>query len=228
MTADYAEEAAPLRWSKCHTEARQRKKTGHVLAPPDEGKATPNSDATTVAENKERDMTAFQRFRNELDQFIANRKQRGAKYMRYAPRYFSRLTGHPLAGVQIFLPPTTEQEGRLLYVSTSMKVYFGEIAPILDIEECVALGIPEEDPNHARAGQYQAFRVVGQEGFSNLLSMGTDKSALSSTALNSMPRGIDPLGLNGLDEVMNEHDMTCAESELQDEEALEDALEEED
>ncbi len=172
-------------------------------------------------------MTKFDRFINVLDQTIVNRKQSGDEYVGHELRYGSHVTGHVVAGVQMFLPPTTEQDGRLLYVSTSMKVYFGEIAPILASEECEAHGIPEQDPADAFAGEYGAFRVAGHEGLRNLLAMATDKTVLSATALNSMPRGFEPLRLRGLNEVEADHRSTCTESELQDQEALEEALEDE-
>jgi hypothetical protein len=169
-------------------------------------------------------MTKFDRFIKELDQAIVNCKKSDSEeyLLGYAVRYGGDVTGRVVAGVQIFLPPTTGQDGRLLYVSTSMRVYFGEIAPILDSEECAAHGLPEEDAAEAEAGAYGAFRVVGKEGLRNLVAMATDKLILSATALNSMPSGFEPLGLTGLNEVMADHDTTCTESEQQNKEVLED------
>jgi hypothetical protein len=139
-------------------------------------------------------MTKFERFLKQLDQKIAYCKQIDLEYIRYEPRYFSVSDGHALAGIRIFLPPTTEEEGRLLYISTSMKVLFVEIA-VLDARDFAEPGIPEEDANDAEAGLHGAFKVVGPKGISTLLSMATDKRTLSGALLDMMGLGIKPLPL---------------------------------
>jgi hypothetical protein len=180
------------------------------MAPPVAGRAPPNSAVISVAKNKERDMTKFEQFLKQLDQNIVSCKQSGLEYMSYKPRYYPDH-GHALAGVQIFLPPTTEKEGRLLYLSTSMRVWFGEIATILDAEECAELGVPEEDANNAEAGIYGAFKVVGREGIRSLLLMATDNRIFSTATLDMMGPGIEPLGMRAGRGVELEYGMTCEE-----------------
>jgi hypothetical protein len=177
------------------------------------GEGAPKLGCDKCCQNKERNMTKFEQFLKQLDQNIVSCKQFGFEYMSYKPRYFSDLPGHVLAGVQIFLPPTTEQEGRLLYISTSMKLFFGEIAAILDAEECAALGVPEEDANNAEAGIYGAFKVVGREGIQTLLWMATDDWILSTATLDMMGLGIEPLGTRAWGGVEHEYGMTCEEPE---------------
>ena len=158
-------------------------------------------------------MTKFERFLKQLDQKIAYCKQCDLEYIRYEPRYLSVSDGHALAGIRIFLPPTTEETGRLLYISTSMKVLFGEIAPLLSARDFADLGIPEEDANDAKAGLYGAFKVVGPEGISTLLSMATDKRILSAALLDMMGRGIKPLRVGSDGGIEHEYHTTYKESE---------------
>jgi hypothetical protein len=158
-------------------------------------------------------MTKFERFLKQLDQKIANCKQFNLEYIRYEPRYFSVSDGHALAGIRIFLPPTTEEQGRLLYISTSMKVLFGEIATLLAARDLAELGIPEEDANDADAGLYGAFKVVGPEGISTLLSMATDKRILRAAILDMMGLGIKPLRVGSDGGILREYHTTYEEPE---------------
>jgi hypothetical protein len=153
-------------------------------------------------------MTKFERFLKQLDQKIAYCKQIDLEYIRYEPRYLSVSDGHALAGIRIFLPPTTEEEGRLLYISTSMKVLFGEIA-LLDARDFAEPGIP----NHAEAGLYGAFKIIGPKGISTLLSMATDKRILSAAILDMMGVGIKPLCVGSDGGIENEYHTTHEEPE---------------
>jgi hypothetical protein len=159
-------------------------------------------------------MKSFDKLVKELDQFVATSRVSDSECMEYIPMYFSNLTGHVLAGIQILLPPTYEQEGRLLYISTALKVWFGEIDTAIDPEECAALGIPEEIPDQVRAGVYGGFRVVGQEGFQSLLQMATDDSILRSTMLESMAPGIKRLCGRAFSDIEVEYEMTQGETVL--------------
>ena len=153
-------------------------------------------------------MRNFDKLIEELDQVIATNKTFGLKCVGYSRIYFTTLTDQVLAGIQIFLPPTYEGEGRLLYISTQMKVWFGEIATAIDPEECKALGIPEEHPLNVRAGVYGGFRVAGQKGFRSLLSLATNDSLLRNATLGIMPSGIEPLGTRAFHDLEREYEMT--------------------
>jgi hypothetical protein len=76
-----------------------------------------------------------------------------------------------------------------------MKVFFGEIATILDAEECTELGVPEEDANDAEAGIYGAFKMVAREGIRSLLLMATDNRIFNAATLDMMGLGFEPLGI---------------------------------
>lgn len=157
-------------------------------------------------------MTTIEKFIQRLDNRIAMNQKIGIKALHYTRRV-STKTDDDLAGIQILLPPTAEQEGRLLYISTSMKILFGQLATIPGAEDCAALGIPKESPDYAGAGKCGAYKAVGKKGLSRLGMMATDPNRLRSVTLNSKTPGIEPLGGTELEAIQRDYEATEASTE---------------
>lgn len=157
-------------------------------------------------------MTTIEKFIQRLDNRIAMNQKIGIKALHYTRRV-STNTDDDLAGIQIILQPTAEQEGRLLYISTSMKILFGQLAAIPGAEDCAALGISKESPDYAGAGEYGAYKAVGKKGLSRLGMMATDPNRLRSVTINSKTPGLEPLSETELEAIQRDYEATEASTD---------------